>query len=55
MSETQSCLIVGAGMAGLTAAGALQATPLMDTMAAGVGRWLKANPRDFFYVTALGQ
>ncbi|MBC7927970.1 MAG: NAD(P)-binding protein, partial [Bryobacteraceae bacterium] len=25
MSETQSCLIVGAGMAGLTAAGALRA------------------------------
>ncbi len=34
-------------------AGELQATPLMDTMAAGVGRYLKANPRDFFYITSI--
>ena len=33
----------------------LQASPLVDSMQSGAGRYLKAYTRDFFYVTASGQ
>jgi hypothetical protein len=33
----------------------LQPTPLLDTMQSGTGRYLKAYPRDFFYITAMGR